>query len=403
MNDSLRLGRILGIPVGVNWSIVAVAVLFTVTLAVEGLPRAAPEASLAVRWVVASLAVLAFFASILAHELGHAVVALGHGVNVSGITLWLLGGVAKLDRQSPTARAELRIAAAGPAVSFVLGLFFTAVTVIALAIAPDRLLVASLAWLAGINLLLAAFNLLPAAPLDGGRVLTAILWRRLGDAERARIIAGRCGLILGVVMAIGGLLQVFLLGQAEGWLTVLVGGFTLMAARAEISGAVIRRRLATTRASAVMAPTPPAVPDTITAEQLERWAGPAGRLTAHPVVRWGVEPIGWVVPAQVDELDGPNRTWTVVRQLMRPLDAALDVRPDTTIEEILRHWDDRPDQIAVVRCDGGTPAIAGTVTGGQLEALLAPSDLWGRNASAARPGAVPPPSGPRRGRPADRH
>lgn len=376
----MRLGRILGIPIGVNWSIVGVAVLFTASLALQALPLYAPEAGLRIRLVVASIAILAFFGSILAHELGHAVVALAHGVGVDGITLWLLGGVAQLDRQAPTARAELQIAAAGPAVSFILGVFFAAVAVITNAVTPGRLLIGAIVWLAGVNLVLAVFNLLPAAPLDGGRVLTALLWQRMGDADSGRIIAGRCGLFLGVGLIAAGVGQVFIFDQLGGWITTLIGAFVFNAARQEISSAAIRRRLLATVAADVLVPHPTPVPDTITIRQLVDWAGPAGRITAYPVVRWGPEPIGWVVPATASDLAVEEQAWTSVRELMRSPDRAIEVDADAPLDDLLRRWEGADDQIAVVHAPGGHQVV-GTITGGQLQPLLRQPDLWGRDRS----------------------
>ena len=241
--SSLRLGRVLGIPVEIHWSIVAVVALFTGNLAVRALPIWVPGADLRWRLVAALVGVILFFASILAHELGHSMVAMGHGVGVSGITLWLLGGMAQLDEMVPTARAEARIAAAGPAVSGILAVFFTAVAVIGFELEAWRLAVAVAGWLGFVNLILALFNLAPAAPLDGGRILTAALWHRTGDAERARLLAGRCGLVLAALLVVGGAVQAVAVGPLEGVVTAVVGLFVFQAARIEIRSAVVRRRL----------------------------------------------------------------------------------------------------------------------------------------------------------------
>jgi Zn-dependent protease len=378
MADSIRLGRILGIPIGVNWSIIAVAVAFTVSLAVQGLPLYVHGASIEARLVAASIGVAVFFSSILAHELGHAVVALANGVGVSGISLWLLGGVAKLDRQAPTARAELQIAAAGPAASLVLAVFCGSLAVISGGIGDHRLATAVLIWLGGTNAILAVFNLIPAAPLDGGRVLTAALWKRLGDAELARVISGRCGLILGVGLVAIGAAQILIAGQLSGWLTILVGLFTFNAARGEIATAAIRRRLVATRASEVLVPHPPAIPDTVTVGQLGYWAGAGGWATAYPVVRWDADPIGYIIPRAAAGLSGAEQSWTPVSALMQPPGEVHDVGPADTVDEILHRWSETGGQIAVVR-DQRTRLAIGTIAEGQLQRLLAPPDLWGRD------------------------
>ncbi len=379
MTDSIRLGRILGIPIGVNWSIVAVAALFTIGLAIQALPQAAPDAELTPRLVAASVAVLVFFVSILAHEIGHAIAALTHGVGVHGITLWLLGGVAKLDRQAPTARAEFQIAVAGPAVSFALGLFFVALTIIFLAVWPVPLVVGVLGWLGGVNLLLAVFNLLPAAPLDGGRVLTAALWKRLGDPEEARVISGRCGLFLAVGLVIVGGIQILFLDQYGGWVTALVGAFTFTAARGEIATAVLRRRLLTTPVGQLTTRHPSTVPDTVTVRQLIDWAGAGGSTTAHAVVRWGATPIGYVIPAEAAKgLSDAERSWTRVTQLMHTPDTVTRVASNVAVDDLLRRWEATTPALAVVTAGPDGSAI-GTITEQQVRPLLVPPNLWGRD------------------------
>ena len=386
MDDSIRLGRVLRIPIGVNWSIVAVAALFTVALAVQAFPSSVPDAGLGARFLAATIAVVLFFASILAHELGHAVAALSHGVAVHGITLWLLGGVAKLDRQAPTARAEFQIALAGPAVSLALGLFFTALAVIVAAVAALPLVVAVLAWLGGTNLLLAVFNLLPAAPLDGGRILTSLLWKRRGDAEEARLISGRCGLLLGVLLVIFGLVQVFGFRQFSGWLTLLVGAFAFTAARSEIAGAVIRRRLLSSTVAPIAVDHPASVPDSVTVGQLVERAGPDGRV-AHPVVRWTSVPIGFVIPAEAAaKLSAPEQTWTRVGDVMHSPDGVIQVGGGTSVDELLRRWEAGAAPLAVVTDDRSGAAV-GTITDAQVRGLLCPPDLWGRDRKE-RPGSA---------------
>ncbi|MDH3680342.1 MAG: site-2 protease family protein [Acidimicrobiia bacterium] len=396
MTESIRLGRLLGIPIGVNWSIVAVAVLFSFALAVQALPRSAPDSSLGIRLTMASIAVVVFFASILAHELGHAMAAQAHGVGVHGITLWLLGGVAKLDRQAPSARAEFQIAVAGPAVSLALGVFFLSLTVILIAVAPIPLLVAVAAWLGGVNVILALFNLLPAAPLDGGRILTALLWRRSGDPEEARIIAGRCGLLLGAALVVIGVVQLLGLAQVGGWVTALVGAFSFTAARAEIAGAAVRRRLLGTTVLAVTVPHPPSVPDSVMVGQLLDWARDDGATIAHGVVRWGQKPIGYVVPADAAEgVTDAARSWTSVGQVMVASSAAARISGSSSVDGLLRVWERGSAPVAVVT--GADGRSVGTVTDHQVRPLLTPPDLWGRDrpqaessSSAAADGGTAP-------------
>ncbi|WP_420453731.1 site-2 protease family protein [Ilumatobacter sp.] len=218
---SLNLGRIAGIPVRAHWSVALVAILFGVNLAAAfGLAAGA-------------LAVVAFFVSILAHELGHALVARRHGVGTDGIDLWALGGVARLDREPPSPRADGLIAVAGPFVSLVIG---GATFAVAVALRSNVL-----AWLGAINLLLAVFNMLPGSPLDGGRVLRAVRWARTGDKYRAMRDAANAGRVIGWSMVVVGV--ALMLNGQFGVFVALTGLFIATNAKAEIAASVIGQHL----------------------------------------------------------------------------------------------------------------------------------------------------------------
>jgi Zn-dependent protease len=218
---SIRLGTYLGIPVRAHWSMALVAVLFGVNLSTQlGL---APGL----------IATVAFFASILAHEFGHALIGRHYGVQTQSIDLWALGGVAHLDREPPTPRADGLIAVAGPTVSLVIG-----VVGIGLATVLQSPV---LAWIGIVNGLLAVFNMLPGAPLDGGRVLRAFRWARTGNKYRAMREAGNAGRLLGWLMAGGGIL--LMLNGQFGVFILITGVFIAMNAKAEIMSSYIGEQL----------------------------------------------------------------------------------------------------------------------------------------------------------------
>jgi Zn-dependent protease len=203
--SSIRLGRIFGIPVALDWSLLVIAGLLTVSLAADQLPAEFPGQPAGAYWIVGLVAAGLFFASVLAHELAHSLVARRHGVEVDGITLWMLGGVAKLGGESPTAGAELRIASAGPATSIGLAALFGVTAYTASALGAPGLLGSALAWLALINGILSVFNLIPAAPLDGGRILASLLWFHHGNRHRAVASAARVGVVFGwLLVGLGG-------------------------------------------------------------------------------------------------------------------------------------------------------------------------------------------------------
>lgn len=241
MAGTIRIGRILGVPVGVHWSLLGIGLLLTLTMATGNLPIAHPGHDSWVYWSVGAATTAAFFLTVLAHEVGHAVAARRYGVGVEGIDLWILGGVARLSDEAPTPKAEWRIAAAGPLVSVLLtGALGSVAYALAQAGAPE-LITASLAWLAVVNGVLAVFNLLPAAPLDGGRILAAVVWRRTGDRIRAADRASQAGQFLGWLMIAWGVVS-FLRGDGS-IITALLGWFLLTAARQDAMSARARAAL----------------------------------------------------------------------------------------------------------------------------------------------------------------
>lgn len=219
---SIGLGRYFGIPVRAHWSMAFVAVWFGVIL----------SAQLGVADGI--LATVAFFASILAHEFGHSLVAKRYDVQTQSIDLWAMGGVAHLDRESPTPRADGLIAVAGPAVSALLSILG-----LGLGMALDsRLLI----LLGLVNGLLAVFNMLPGSPLDGGRVFRAVRWARTGDKYRATRDAGNAGRVLGWGFAALGF-GLLISGRPDGVFFLLTGLFIALNARAEIMSSYIAEQL----------------------------------------------------------------------------------------------------------------------------------------------------------------
>ena len=218
---SIRLGTYAGIPVRAHWSTVIVAVWFGVVLSGD------------LGFVGGVIATVAFFASILAHEFGHAMVARHYGVNTQSIDLWALGGMARLDRESPSPRADGLIAVAGPAVSLLISV---AAFGAAFAMQSNVLITVGL-----LNGLLAVFNMLPGAPLDGGRVLRAVRWARTGSKYRAMRDAGNAGRVLGWSMVVAGI--VITVNGQFGIVLMITGLFIALNARAEIMTSYVAEQL----------------------------------------------------------------------------------------------------------------------------------------------------------------
>jgi Zn-dependent protease/predicted transcriptional regulator len=239
MRQSMRLGRIGGIPIGVHWSVFVIMLLLVQGLAMAILPAGARGYPGMVYWGVAVLVAALFLAGLLAHELAHALVARRFGVRVRAITLWLLGGVSEMDGPAPHARGDLLIALAGPLTSLAGAGVFGVAAILAAVGHAGSLAVTALVWLTVMNALLAVFNLLPGAPLDGGRVLAAVLWWIRGDRAAARRSAARAGMVLGTVMMALGFIEILLAANLGGLWFVALGWFLTAAARAEFADAAL--------------------------------------------------------------------------------------------------------------------------------------------------------------------
>ncbi|MCO5972587.1 site-2 protease family protein [Actinoallomurus soli] len=286
MNDTLRLGRIGGVRVGVNWTVLVIFALITYGLAGEQLPRAYKGLHPLAYALGGLLTATAFLASLLAHELAHALVARRNGLTVTGITLWLLGGVARYEGEPATPGAEVRIAGSGPLVSMLLATVFGAASGVLHLARVDGLVSGCVTWLALINALLAVFNTIPAAPLDGGRLVHALLWRRSGDRVKATLQTTQVGRAFGWATMLAGFY--IAMWSADGlWLT-LVGWFLITAAGLEAGQARVRARLDGVPIRRIMTPDPFTVPSSMPVAAFLREMLPRHRHSAYPVVDNGV-------------------------------------------------------------------------------------------------------------------
>jgi Zn-dependent protease len=232
MGSDLRLGRIAGIPIGANVSVLVIGALVVLGLATGVLPEVAPGQGFFVYWLVGVVGAATFFGSLLLHELSHSVVAQRNGMRVESVTLWLFGGVAQLSGKVRGPGAQFRIAIAGPAVSALLGAVFLGAALALDEVGP-AVVVGALAWLGLINGVLAVFNLLPGAPLDGGRVLTAALWKLRGDERAARRQSARAGRVVGWLLVAAGVAEMLFLGGYSGFWTIAIGFMIATAAKYE--------------------------------------------------------------------------------------------------------------------------------------------------------------------------
>lgn len=348
MTESIRLGRIAGIAVGFNWSVLVIFWLITWSLAVGEFPQANPGETDTSYWVAALLTGLVFFASLLAHELGHALVARRLGMQVEGITLWLFGGVAKLGGEAATARAELQVGVIGPAVSVAAAAVFGLVALALDGFGASGLVVAVPAWLARINLILAVFNLVPAYPLDGGRVLRGLLWARHGNKLRATATAARAGRTFAYFLIGLGLVDFAAGASAGGLWFVFLGWFLFAAARAEEEGVMTRELLGGLRVRDIMSSDPVVAPASITvAELVERYAL-SHRFSAFPLVDDDGRPVALVTLGRVKTVPAARRHETIAASLACPLEEVPMAGPDDPLVDLLERMATSADGRALV-------------------------------------------------------
>jgi Zn-dependent protease len=286
---------------------------------------------------MAIVAALLFFGSILLHELGHAVQARREGMEIDGITLWLFGGVAAFRGMFPSAGAEFRIAIAGPLVTLVLGIGFIGLAVLApMTGAVDGVL----AWLGITNLFLLVFNLLPALPLDGGRVLRSALWRARGDFGWATRVAAGIGRGFGFLMIGGGIaLFIFASNFSGAWLAFM-GWFLLGAASGELRYLAVREALGGLRVRDVMVRDPATAPPTLSLGRFMDEVVSGHRYTAYPVVENGraVGLIPFRCVAEVPRSEWDERT---VRDCMLQGDSVPVLDEDDDVVDALAELSER--------------------------------------------------------------
>jgi len=329
VSSSFTLGRVAGIRIGVNWTWLIVFALIVWSLATAVFPDQNPGLGDAAYLAMALVAAIAFFSSILLHELGHAVQARREGMEIEGITLWLFGGVATFKGMFPSAGAEFRIAIAGPLVSLALGLGFVGAAVL---ITGADSVDGVAAWLGYINLALLVFNMLPALPLDGGRVLRSALWAGRDDFVTATRIAAGIGRGFGYLFIAGGVALFFWADATSGLWLAFIGWFLLGAASGEAAYAALREAVGDLRVRDMMVRDPKTVEPSQTIGELMDDVVWKHRYTTYPVVEQGraVGLLPFRCVAQVPRGEWDERT---VRDCMLPVDEVPALRAEQPLEQ----------------------------------------------------------------------
>lgn len=344
----MPLGRVWGIPISAAWSVLIIFVLVAGQLGMVALPLWHPEWSLVTTWGVALGAALLFFVSILLHELSHSVVARARGMKVEGITLFVFGGVSRIEGEAPSPKTEFLVAVVGPITSFVLAVAGIAGAGVLgadqLATAADEDLAAVLAslsptattllWLGTMNFVLAAFNMVPGFPLDGGRVLRALLWWMTGSLEKATRWASRVGQVVAFLLiawGVGVLLQGYLLG---GMWRILIGWFLNNAAKASYRQLRVSQVLGEVSVARLMQRDPATVEAQASIGELVRQALRTEQ-RALPVLE-NQELCGLVTLEEVKQV--PESQWddTPVRRIMIPARELSSLSEEMPAQEALK-------------------------------------------------------------------
>jgi Zn-dependent protease len=376
----ITLFHVRGIRIEVDWSWFFVLFLFIVWQSQYYGDVLGESGSASAPFVLAIASAFGFFGSIVLHELGHAMVALRNGIGIASIRLWIFGGMARMNRETDSPAAEFRVAVAGPLVTLAIAAVLVLVEVVAggsqgladsvpLGGVPETSgVLAMLGWLAFINLLVLVFNLLPAFPMDGGRMVRAIAWWRTGDRGSATRFAANLGRVFAYLFIGAGLLLVFA-GEVFGgvWLA-LIGMVINGSARAATMQTAITGRISKLLVSDVMDREPVAISDQLTVEQALDEYFLRYRWPWFPVVDAAHRFLGLVVRDKADEVPETSRTTSLVSDLLERDDGTFQVRDDAPLDTLLANRALRRfGAVMVVDADG---RLSGVITAEQVGRAL---------------------------------
>jgi Zn-dependent protease/CBS domain-containing protein len=345
MRSAFRLFSIGGIEIGIHVSWLIVFALLTWSLAGGYFPAVIPGIDSTFAWVLGVVAALLLFASVLVHELAHSFVARSRGLEVDSITLFIFGGVSNLSSESPDARTEFAIAVVGPITSFAIA----AVSYGIAQLIPDPAWQAVVGYLAIVNALLGAFNLIPGFPLDGGRVLRSIAWGITKSLRRATEIAVGAGQIVGGLFILWGVIQIFSGGDLiNGLWIAAIGRFLQNAASSSLQQVVLTERLKLVRVGDVQRSDTATVSRQTTVEELiERYLLPGNR-RAMPVSD-DERLVGMVTLGDIKEVPAELRATTQVGAVMGGRDGLVTVHPGDTLADALNALASRDlEQVPVI-------------------------------------------------------
>jgi Zn-dependent protease len=378
--SSITLFHVRGIRVAVDWSWFLVLFLVIFWLSrfyadVLGQSSTSSEA-----FGLAVLSAAGFFGSIVLHELGHAFAALRNGIGISSIQLWIFGGMARMDRESDSPSTEFKVAIAGPLVTLAIVVVLTAIGLVAAGGEEFRRAVliesgsgvsgvlAMVGWLASINLLVLVFNLLPAFPMDGGRIARAIAWWKTGDRTSATRFAANLGRVFAYIFIGGGLALVAVGDVFAGIWLALIGFVINGSAKAASMQTAITGRISDLRVSDVMDREPVAILDQLSVEQALDEYFLRYRWPWFPVVDTAYRFLGLVVRDKADDVPETSRATSHVSDLLEHDDGTFQIRDDAPLDSLLSSQAlSRFGALMAVDADG---RLSGVITAEQVGRAL---------------------------------
>jgi Zn-dependent protease len=356
---TIPLGRILGIPIGLDYSWFLIFGLITWTMAVGYYPAEYKNWPTAQYWIVAAVTAIMLFVSVLLHELGHSVVAMHYKIRVRSITLFIFGGISQIGTEPINAPVQFWISIAGPAVSFALAVFFLLLQPVFTGVVS---LLALSKYLVYINLVIGLFNLIPGFPLDGGGVFRAVVWGITHNRRRAMLIAANLGRFIAYIFIFFGVWQMFAGNFINGMWIAFIGWFLESAAKGQVQQLALHDMLAGHKVSQAMNRQYTAIPADTTLQRLvdDHILG-GGRRSF--VVKRSNEAVGLLTLHHVKEV--PRSEWptTTSAQAMIPIERTKRVQPDAELWTALEEMDrDGVNQLPVM-------------VDGQIQGMLSREDV----------------------------
>ncbi|MGH9644309.1 MAG: M50 family metallopeptidase [Terriglobales bacterium] len=330
MQAQLKLGRIAGISIGLHYSWFIIAFLITLSLA-EHFHSVTPQWSEPVVWSAAIITGVLFFAALLTHEMAHSLVAKAKGLRVRAITLFALGGVSQIESEAKDAKSEFWIAIVGPLASLVIGVVFLSIARLlgwTPHAEPATPVIAVLLWLGYINIMLAGFNLIPGYPLDGGRILRAIIWWITHNADRSTQLAARVGQAVAFIFIMLGLYRFFIGANFGGLWLAFIGWFLLDASRSSYVQVELMEGLRGHPVADIMDRDCPTVESHLSVQDfVDEYLLRSGQ-RCFAITQNG-RLVGLITPNEVKKVDRELWPQTSLQAVMRPVSQLQTVTPDT--------------------------------------------------------------------------